>query len=166
MFDRPPPSAGEVRALAHQLMSWADHLSARQVAARELTEEEQHDLMITVAEAMRGTRRERARIFGDIPLGNANWDVLLDLFIRELNGHRTSLAQMVAGDELPAAAVHASIETLVRCGLVDRDAPRPDSQASWLALTPRGKQGMFELLQEIADLVSLRSGVLSGPAEA
>jgi hypothetical protein len=166
MFERPPPSAGEVRALAHQLMSWADHLSARQVAARGLSEEEQHDLMVTVAEAMRGTRRERARIFPDAPLGNANWDVLLDLFIRELNGHRTSLAQMVVGDELPVATVHAAIETLVRVGLVDRAAPRPDSQASWLALTPRGKQGMFELLQEIADLVSLQPAILKGSAEA
>ena len=84
----PPPSAGEVRALAHQLLSWADHLSTRLARGRlELSEEDQHDLLITVAEAMRGTRRVRSRIFPDVPLGNANWAVLLDLFIRELNGH-------------------------------------------------------------------------------
>jgi hypothetical protein len=165
MFDKPSPSAGEVRALAHQLLSWADHLSVRVAVSRELSEEDRHDLLITVAEAMRGTRRERARIFPDVPLGNSNWDVLLDLFIRELNGHRTSLAQMAVGDELPVAAVHAAVDILARCGLVDH-AVRPDSGARWLTLTPRGKQGMFELLQEIADLVRMRPAIRAEPGTA
>jgi DNA-binding MarR family transcriptional regulator len=156
MIERPSPSAGEVRALAHQLLSWADHLSTRLARGRrELSEEDQQDLLITVAEAMRGTRRVRSRIFPDVPLGNASWDVLLDLFIRELNGHRTSLAQIMVGDELPVATVNAAIDTLVRCGLVDRAPPRAGSSESWLTLTPRGKQGMFELLQEIAGLVRM-----------
>src|SRR5688500_15410868 len=59
MFENAPPRAGDVRALAHQLLNWADHLSDRPDPARELTEEGRHDLILGLALATREARRLR-----------------------------------------------------------------------------------------------------------
>lgn len=164
MFDTAPPSAGEVRALAHQLMAWADHLSARPEPGRELSEQQRHDLILGLAEAMRGVRERRARIFPGIALRNPNWDIMLDLFIRELSGYRTSLDHLSLAGELPAATVHRAIETLEGAGLAARTPDRFDSWVTWVALSEPGRQAMFELLEETAELVRpLRA---ARPAEA
>jgi hypothetical protein len=63
MCDSAPPRAAEVRALAHQLLSWADHLSDRPDLTGELTEEGRHDLVLGLATALREARRLRAEIF-------------------------------------------------------------------------------------------------------
>jgi hypothetical protein len=96
------------------------------------------------------------------PLGNANWDTLLDLFIRELNGYRTSFEQMSVGDEVPAFTTHRALEELAAAGLVARTADLSDPRVSWLALTERGKQRMFELLAESAELVHLHPSPARG----
>jgi hypothetical protein len=62
MFDTAPPRAGDVRALPHQLLSWADHLSDRPSFTRELTEEGRHDLELGLATALREVHRLRAEI--------------------------------------------------------------------------------------------------------
>jgi DNA-binding MarR family transcriptional regulator len=155
MFDKPPPSAGEIRALANQLLTWADHLAERPDTGQPMSEEARHDMILGLAEAMRGTRLLRARIFPYASLGNPTWDVLLDLFVRELNGYRTSLDHMAIAGELPAATVHRAVEELTVLGLLGRAADRFDERVIWLSLTERGKQGMFELLEETAELVRL-----------
>jgi hypothetical protein len=70
MFDTTPPRAGDVRALAHQLLSWADQLSERPDLTTELTEEGRHDLVLGLAGALRDARRLRAEIFPRIPFSN------------------------------------------------------------------------------------------------
>ena len=158
MPDKHIPNAGEIRALANQLMAWADYLVARPDAVEPMSEQARHEMILGLAEAMRGTRLLRARIFPDIPLGNPTWDVLLDLFVRELNGYRTSLDHLALAGELPAVSVHQAIDALAGFGLVCRAIDRFDDRVIWLALTERGQHGMFELLQETADLVRLHPG--------
>jgi DNA-binding MarR family transcriptional regulator len=62
---------------------------------------------------------------------------------------------MAIAGELPAATVHRAVEELTVLGLLGRAADRFDERVIWLSLTERGKQGMFELLEETAELVRL-----------
>ena len=153
MFEDAPPSAGEVRALAHQLLSWADHLTSVPQPGRELSEGDRHDLILGLALATRGARRLRAEIFSGVPLHNAAWDVLLDLFIQEMNGFRTSLDHMSLAGDLPAATVYEAVELLVGRGLLERAPDRFDSRVVWLSLSARGRQGMFDLLEQSTEFV-------------
>lgn len=161
MFDSAPPRAGDVRALAHQLLSWADHLSDRPNLARELTEDGRHDLVLGLATALREARRLRAEIFSRIPFATPNWDVMLDLFIREMNGFRTSLDHMALTGDLPASTVYESVDALVRLGLIARTPDRFDNRVSWLSLTVTGRKGMFDLFAQSAEIVRPIAGRLT-----
>src|SRR5690349_12184989 len=124
MFEEAPPSAGAVRALAHQLLSWANHLTAPPEAGSEMTEEERHELVLRVTLAVRQACRLRAAIFPGAPFGNPVWEVMRELFIQEMNGFRTSLDNLSLAGELPAATVYDAVETLVSLGLVERATDR------------------------------------------
>lgn len=166
MFDSAPPRAGDVRALARQLLSWADHLSDRPDLTSELTEEGRHDLVLGLATALREARRLRAEIFPRIPFGNPNWDVMLDLFIQEMNGFRTSLDHLALTGDLPAPTVYESVRELARLGLIDRTPDRFDNRVSWLALTVKGRQGMFDLFAQSAEVVRPIAGGLTEREDA
>jgi len=166
MFENAPPSAGEVRALAHQLMSWAEHLSCRAEPGRAMTEEDRHDLVLTLAAATREARRLRVEIFPGAPLGNPMWDVMLDLFIQEMNGFRTSLDHLALTGDTPAAKVYESVDTLVRIGLVERTPDRFDARVQWLSLTIAGRQGMFDLFEKSADFLHPVAGPASDLEQA
>jgi hypothetical protein len=153
MSDQAPPRAGDVRALAHQLLSWADHLSARVAPGHALTDEGQHELILCLASALREARRLRGQIFPGVPLGNPNWDVMLDLFIQEMNGFRTSLDALALTGDLPAPAVYECVNNLANLGLLERTQDRFDSRVFWLALTVAGHQGMFDLFARSAEFV-------------
>jgi len=153
MLDDAPPSAGEVRALAHQLLSWAEHLTVRPEPGRGLTEEERHDLFLGLAEATREARRLRSAIFSGIAFGDPNWDVLLDLFIREMNGFRTSLDHLALTGDLQAAVVYECVDRLAGLGLLERSADRFDGRVQWLSLSAAGRQGLFDLFAQSAELV-------------
>jgi hypothetical protein len=148
-----PPSAGEVRALAHQLLSWADQLTARPPARSTLSEDEKHDLVLGLAEATRHAAQLRLRVFPGTPFACPVWDVMLDLFIREMNGFRVSLDHLSLEGDTPAAAVYRAVEILAERGLVERAQDRFDARVVWLSLSGKGKQGMTELLLQAAEFV-------------
>lgn len=150
MFDHAPPTAGEVRALAHQLLTWADQLSARPVLAATLSEEDQHELALARAEAAREEASLRSRIFTGVPFGNANWEIMLELFIREMTGFRVSLGDLVDEDSLPGEMVVRCVDALQEFGLVEKVVDRFDRRIARLALTPAGKQGMTRFLLQSA----------------
>ena len=153
MFDNAPPRAGDVRALAHQLMTWADHLSARPDPGRELTEEGRHDLVLCLATALREAYRLRTEIFPGAPFGNANWDVMLDLFIQEMNGFRTSLDHLALTGDLPAPTVYEAVDVLAGVGLLERTPDRFDDRIVWLSLSAAGHQGVHDLFARSGEFI-------------
>jgi len=164
VFDETPPSAGEVRALAHQLLTWAEHLAIPPEPGEELSEAQRHDLILGLAVAARGLRRLRSAIFPDTQLGNSAWDVLLDLFIQEMTGNRTSLDHLALEGDIAAAVVYEAVELLVERGLLERTPDRFDNRIHWLSLTVAGRQGMSDLFQLSTDFV--RPARLHGPNQA
>lgn len=152
MSENAPPSAGEVRALAHQLLAWADQLLLRPVTDGPLSEDDRHDLILGVAEAMREVNTLRKQLF-DMPFGNPNWDVMLEVFIRDANGYPVTTDQVASESRLPALTVQRSVELLAARGLMVRTPDRYDTLVEWLSLSPRGKRGMTELLLRTAGFV-------------
>ncbi len=152
MLENAPPSPGEVRALATQLLSWADQLAARHWSGYELSEDND-DLLLALAVAGREISRRRSRIFSGTAVGNPQWDVLIDLFVQEANGYRVSLDHLALAGELRAEIVYDSVERLVKAGLVERADDRFDKRTSWLSLTSKGKQGMTDFFTETANFV-------------
>jgi hypothetical protein len=148
MFDHAPPTAGEVRALAHQLLTWAEQLSAMPSRSSALSEEDRHELALARAETARLESRLRSRIFAGVPFGNVNWDLMLELFIREMTGFRVSVDDLLAEDLFPRDLVVRSLDALAELSLVEKVADRFDRRVAWITLSAAGKQGMIRFLLE------------------
>lgn len=146
MFDHAPPTAGEVRALAHQLLSWAEELTAMPAPATAWSEDDRRELALSQAEAARREARLRARIFAGVPFGNANWEIMLELFIREMSGFRVAADDLVGENLLPLELVMRSVDALEEFGLVEKAFDRFDRRICWLSLSDAGKQGMARFL--------------------
>jgi len=149
MATNAPPSAGEIRALALRLHAWADEIDGEPGNERDLSNEDEQVLALAVAEAMQQVNSLRTLIF-DMPFGNPNWDVMLDLFVRESTGRRVTLDHLALEGENLAATVHRCVEVLAARGLVVRLPDRFDAHVEWLSLSPAGRQAMTELLLRTA----------------
>lgn len=150
MSEHVKPTADEVRALANQLMSWADRLSASPVRHdAQRAGEHMHD-PLTVATAAREVRRQRTVTFPHLRLREPMWDVMLDLFIEQESGRRASLDHLSLSGELEASVVNHAVAVLVAVGLVARTPDRFDERVVWLSLSPAGQAGMIEHLAQAA----------------
>jgi DNA-binding MarR family transcriptional regulator len=150
MFEAKPPNAGEVRALAQQLLTWADQLALAPVAERALSEEQLQDCVLALAMAGRDIAHLRARMFPDTDFASSGWDVMLEIFIREAQGQRVSLEQLAADDTWPPLTVHRSVNMLIDKQLVTRGYKDPGTREVWLSLTSAGKEKMAAFLLESA----------------
>ena len=160
------PSAGDVRALAHQLLSLADQLAAGPQINRVLADADRHELVLTLATAARAITRLRVRIFPDVGFANPSWAIMLEIFIREANGYRVSLDQLTAEDDLPPLTAYRCVNLLIDKGLVERHGTRPGQEAVSLALTLQGKRKMMELLLESAEYARHRCADGEAPPAA
>lgn len=143
------PSAGEIRALAQRLHDWADELAGETAGPREKSAEDEQVLALAVAEVMEEVNSLRTLIF-DMPFGNPDWDVMLDLFVREATGRSVTLDHLVLEGENLAATVHRCVEVLAARGLIERTADRFDAHVEWLSLSHAGREAMTELLLRTA----------------
>ena len=153
MYDPAPPSAGEVRALAHQLLSWADHLAARPEPGREMSEEDRHDLVLNLAVAAREARFLRSTSLSGAMLGDPRWDVLLDVFIQELRGFSASIDALALSGHWPEDVLAGAVSGLAELGILER-APLPfDTGVDWVSLTAPARRSMFDIFEQAAEFV-------------
>ncbi|HEY7806069.1 MAG TPA: hypothetical protein VIC34_02610 [Croceibacterium sp.] len=150
MLENAPPSAGEVRALAQQLLSWADQLALARSAQLTVSDENLEGSVLQLALAGRDIARLRARMFPETDFASSGWDLMLEMFIREAEGQRVSLEQLAADDGSPALTVHRSVNMLIDKQLVARGYKDSASREVWLSLTSTGKQKMAAFLLESA----------------
>jgi DNA-binding MarR family transcriptional regulator len=126
-----------------------------------LSDEDLEVHVLRLGVATRVDRRVLAGIFPGAQLSNPTWDVMLDLFIQEMNGFRTSLDHLALTGDLPAATVYESVDALVELGLLERMVDRFDSRVMWLTLSVTGRQGMFDLLERASEFVRPVAGRLA-----
>ena len=166
MVKNAPPSAGDVRALAHHLLSWADHLAAGPHLNRVLADADRHELVLALATAARAITRLRVRIFPDVGFANPAWAIMLEIFIREANGYRVSLDQLTAEEDLPQLTAYRCLNLLIDKGLIERSEGRTHNDAVWLSLTLPGKRKMMELLLESSEYARRRCADEDSETEA
>lgn len=165
MTENAQPSPGEVRALANQLLTWADRLAERAWRAQDPTDSSDDELVVAMAVSAREISRCRNQVFAPADLGNPAWDVILDLYVQESQGFRVSLDHLALSGELRAETVYACVDALEAAGLVERAPDRFDRRTTWLSLTENGKRRMAEFMLQSAHLVSPRIPA-DGEAEA
>lgn len=68
--------------------------------------------------------------------GEPAWDLLLDLYIREKSGSRSSVTSACIGSRAPHTTALRHISALCRSKWISRIADDADKRRFWLALTP------------------------------
>jgi DNA-binding MarR family transcriptional regulator len=150
MIENAPPSAGEVRAFASQLMAWADKLTNMHRPCHLLADADRHEFVLAQAEAAREAARLRAEMFPDAAFVSPAWRLMLEIFVLEAGGHRALLDQLGERIGLPLLTVLGSVNGLIEKGLVERRDAEGGSRAVQLSMSFIGWQKMTDLMLQCA----------------
>jgi hypothetical protein len=91
------------------------------------------------------TRREQA--LGPDLFGEPAWDLMLDLFVRYVDGRRTSTKSAAVAARAPISTALRYLNLLVDKGWVDKLAHPNDLRIQYVTLSPVGYHQMLALLQ-------------------
>lgn len=70
------------------------------------------------------------------------WDMLLELYARELEHQRVSVSQLYCASGVPDSTAHRWIDILETEGLMVRRADPLDARRVWVELSPKGSAAM------------------------
>ena len=150
MIENAPPSAGEVRAFASQLMAWADKLTSMHRPCHLLADADRHQFVLAQAEAAREAARLRAEMFPEAGFVSPAWRVLLEIFVQEASGHRVLLDHLGDRIGLPLLTVLGSVNGLIEKGLVERREADGETRSVQLSMSYSGWQKMTDLMLQCA----------------
>lgn len=91
-------------------------------------------------------RRARVTYFGADLFGEPAWDLLLELYLAELDHVRLSVSKACSRAYVPNSTAMRWITKLIESGLVRRYDDQFDQRRSFLALTDRGTAAMEDLI--------------------
>lgn len=77
------------------------------------------------------------------------WDILLELFARDLEHRRASVSELYRASGVPETTAHRWIDNLEKEGLTMRRDDQFDGRRVWVSLSPKGRDAMqryFEAL--------------------
>lgn len=94
-------------------------------------------------------RRRDAAFEGFDLLGEPGWDILLDLFIGELEGARIQVSSVCLDAGVPSTTILRWLSRLERDGLIYRAADNIDGRRRFVRLTEGGKSLMQKALAAI-----------------
>lgn len=138
----------QLRMLGNQAMRLAADVAARQAqeAERSVFEalERDSDIWLVVAQDLYRERQRRREIFGDDLFGEPAWDLLLDLYIAEKTGTRTSVTAACLGANVPGTTALRYLQQLEERGLVLREGDRRDARRVFVRLSEAGYARMTD----------------------
>jgi DNA-binding MarR family transcriptional regulator len=85
----------------------------------------------------------------DYITGEPCWDVLLDLCIAEIEGHRVSVTSLCIASGVPSTTALRWISLLERDDLIERQADPRDKRRTFLRITKRAFETMLEYHRRI-----------------
>jgi DNA-binding MarR family transcriptional regulator len=109
---------------------------------------------LEVARWLYWARGLRSITLSDTMFGEPAWDVLLDLYIQEKSGFRSSVTSACIGSRAPHTTALRHITALCKSGWIVRIADETDKRRFWLALTPTALKkldGHFDTLATSVD---------------
>lgn len=98
-------------------------------------------------ESILKARRLRGQFFGPDLFADPAWDILLDLYVAELKGVRTTVSQLCIGAAVPTTTAIRWIRSLEKKGLLQRTRDYFDGRRSFISLMPEASKRMSALLQ-------------------
>lgn len=100
-----------------------------------------------MAEKFLRQRRQREAVLGKHLFADPCWDMLLDLFVAYKRGLRPiSVSSLCLASAVPQTTAIRWIDTLVKGGLVYKEADPKDKRRVFIHLTEQAKQQLDELL--------------------
>lgn len=92
-------------------------------------------------------RRKRERIFEDDLFADPCWDILLDLFVRQVDRRTTSVSSACLGARVPATTALRHLKLLVERGLVTKRSCAADQRVYYVELSESCYIQMLSVLQ-------------------
>ena len=111
------------------------------------------DYLTRFAQALYKTRRVRARHFDENIFGEPAWDMLLDLYVHNNSGNRTSVKSLCLASHVPETTALRWIALLVDAALVIRENDESDRRRVFLSLTSSGEAAIRRYLVEVTNLL-------------
>lgn len=145
MYDSPQYRAAEVvRRTLEATLKAVDHLNAA-------TPETPHRTMSAtdVRRAIK-ERRNRDKFFSEHLFADPAWDMLLQLYVAELDQIRLATSSLCASAAVPTTTALRWISTLANEGLIDRRNDPLDGRRVFIALSAKGVRSMEAYFQTSA----------------
>lgn len=114
----------------------------------------------TVAKWLYWSRGLRPATLADGLFGEPAWDLLLDLYIRDKAGSRSSVTSACIGSRAPHTTALRHIAALCKENWVMRVADDADKRRFWLSLTPTAVKKLDRHFDRLAATVSVLPSAL------
>ena len=133
--------------------------AARAPAAKDKIFERSDDEIAQRVKKHLATRRRRAQFFEADLFADPAWDILLDLFLAELEQRRVMISSVCAAACVPSTTALRWIKILADQGLVSRTPDFMDGRRFYLALSPIASGSMRSYFAVPAPLASVEKAV-------
>lgn len=113
-----------------------------------------HEARLAVAKWLYWSRGLRRTTLGSSMFAEPSWDLLLDLYIREKTGARSSVTSACIGSRVPHTTALRHIAALSKAVWIVRIPDEGDKRRFWLALSPMALKKLdahFDSLAATAD---------------
>jgi DNA-binding MarR family transcriptional regulator len=107
-----------------------------------------------MAHALLQLQRLRAELLGMAKVGDADWNMLLDLYLNDQRGRRVYISSLCMASGVPQSSALRHINMLETQGLVSIQADDCDKRRRWVTLTAGARARLDEYLAraiEVAD---------------
>jgi len=109
-------------------------------AAGEPANIEQRSVLIARAQDEFQNRRRRGGIFAQSMFGEAAWDMLIALYIRDMSGQRQTVGGLMQFSGAPTTTAKRWLDFLVTHDLVRRDPHPTDQRTAFVSLTGKARE--------------------------
>ena len=153
-------SRHDLRRIAEELLILADESESgpRDVLACTPPGHVDPDYLIRMAHAVLAARRLRARHFSEQLFREPAWDMLLDLFIQEAKGRRSSIKSVCVAACVPPTTALRWVVWLENAGLIVRNNDQRDGRRVFVSLSPAGHEAMRDYLRELTKRLRVIGG--------
>lgn len=83
--------------------------------------------------------------------GEPGWDMLLDLYLGELLGRKTSITSACIASRVPPTTALRHVNALCDAGRIERHRDQNDARRHWLKLAPQVREEIDQYLKSMID---------------
>jgi DNA-binding MarR family transcriptional regulator len=107
------------------------------------------DLKLTAASADLWSRQVRSRYFDGFHLGDPVWGILLDVYVAEARGQRSSVSSLSLAASVPRSTGLRWVNVLVEEGKLIREPDSQDRRRHWVRLSQKARVALDSYFDEL-----------------